>query len=157
MYDGVLRDLIHKFKYKNRDYLSRFLGKLLKDTIQKHKELIDVDYIIPVPMHWFKKLLRGYNQTELLALNISKYYGKAVLNNSLIRTKYTNSQIKLKKEERMGNIKGCFSVKYRETLKNKRVLLVDDVCTTGATINECSKALKKAGASKIYAVAVARD
>ena len=79
--------IVHRYKYENRDYLCRFFGWLLKKTIEKNPELEDIDYVLPVPMHWFKKLRRGYNQSELLAEVIARETGKNVLKNCLTREK----------------------------------------------------------------------
>lgn len=157
IYEGTLRDLIHKFKYRNKDYLYRLLGGLLIEVVQRHKELLKIDYIVPVPMHWFKKLRRGYNQTELLAGYLASYYNIPILLKNLNRTKLKSPQIKLKEEQRFENIKNCFNVRDGKVIKGKDILLIDDVCTTGATINECSRILRKAGANRVYAITLAKD
>lgn len=157
LYSGVLRGLIHKFKYKNRDYLSRFLSRLLVKTIETNINMEEIDYIIPVPMHWLKKIKRGYNQTEILSQDIGKHFNKPVMLNNLIRIKLARPQIYLKREERLSNVKKCFKIKKPHFINNKNIILIDDVCTTCATIEECSIELKRSGANKIYAVTVARD
>lgn len=157
IYDGVLKKLIQRFKYNNKDYLGKFLGELMISTINNCDELIMADCIIPVPMHWFKKLTRGYNQTELLAKHISQHFDKPLLLNTLSRNKLSGSQVKLQRLKRIENIKGCFNINKREEIKGKDVLLIDDVATTCSTLNECAKTLRKAGASKVYCLTTARD
>jgi ComF family protein len=156
-YEGVLRKLIHKFKYNNRDYLSRFLSGLMVGIINSHNELIMADCIIPVPMHWFKKLARGYNQTELLAEHIAQHFDKPLLLNTLKRKKLGLSQVKLQRLKRIENVKGCFKVNRPENIKGKDILLIDDVSTTSSTLNECAKVLSKAGAAKVYCLTIAKD
>jgi competence protein ComFC len=157
IYDGAIKDLIFKYKYFRQDYLSRYFSKLLYDLILPDKCLNSADCITAVPLHWFKKLKRGYNQSELLACSLAKLTGKTHLKNVLIRKKYTEAQVKLNKENRIKNTEGCFAVISKEEVKGKKILLIDDVCTTTATLNECSRVLVKSGAQAIYGLTIARD
>lgn len=157
VYDGVLRLLIHKFKYKGRDFLSKFFGSLLVETLKKQRYINDIDYVVPVPLHWFKKYKRGYNQAELLAFPLAVYLNKPLLKNNMIRSKFTLPQFTLNKQKRIKNLSNVFKYRNNATLKNKTILLVDDICTTGTTIDQCSKVLKEAGAKKVYALVLARD
>lgn len=155
VYEDVLRELIHLFKYKKSDYLDKFLAGFLIEKILESDDLKDVDFIVPVPMHWFDKFRRGYNQTELLACEISKSIGAPVLSDRLIKYKRTVSQTTLSGKERVKNVKGAFKVKNSEILEGKKVLLIDDVFTTGATLNECSKMLRGAKVKHINALTLA--
>ncbi len=155
MYEDVLRELIHVFKYKKSDYLDKFLAGFLVEKILESDGLKNVDFIVPVPMHWFDKLRRGYNQTELLAYHISKALGAPIVSDRLIKHKRIPSQTTLSGKEREENVKGAFRVKKPEILEGKKVLLIDDVFTTGATLNECSKMLRSAKAKHISALTLA--
>ena len=158
VYDGTAKDLVHKFKYGGRDYIGRILGKTMNTVLDLQGYKNEIDFVVPVPMHWLKRYLRGYNQTEILANEISETIGKPVYK-SISRTKSTKPQYKLRKEERSTNLAGCFAIreKYRNEIKGKTLLLIDDVCTTCSTIEECSKTLRRAGASKVYALTFAKD
>ena len=156
-YEDALKDLLHKFKYQNRDYLDRFFGKLLIDTTTLHPALLEADAIIPVPLHWTKKLRRGYNQSELLAVQLSRALGKPLLHTHLKKHRFTSSQASLTREKRLINLSSCFSCDNPQDLKGKTILLVDDVCTTGSTIDACAMALRQAGASAVHGLTVARD
>lgn len=156
VYEGLARDLIGKFKYQSKDYLNRFLGRLLIYAIDKYS-YNDVDIVIPVPIHWLKKMRRGYNQSELLAIVTAKYISKPLISNILIKTRLTRPQMRLNRENRIANLGGSFSVREKELIKGKNILLIDDVCTTGATIEECAKVLTRSGANKVYGLTVARD
>ncbi len=155
IYGVVLKGLVHFFKYKKIDYLDRFLAGFLIEKIAENDDLKDVDFIIPVPMHWFDKFRRGYNQTELLACEISKTIKVPILSDILVKHKRTVSQTTLSTKERVKNIKGAFKVKNPEILEGKKVLLIDDVFTTGATLNECSKMLRGAKVKHINALTLA--
>ena len=121
------------------------LGEHLGDTFS------DIDLIVPVPLHHLKKAERGYNQSYYIARGISKSTNIKIEENILKRIRFTQSQTKMNLEERRLNIENAFKV--RKILRN--ILIVDDVITTGATVNECGKVLKKAGANEVYAASVA--
>jgi ComF family protein len=155
-YRDPLRRLLHEFKFRNRDYLDRVLGRLLVYAVEKNGLAEPVDYIVPVPMHPLKQFVRGYNQAELLARRLSAYLGKPVLN-ALQRKRLTRRQYLLSRAERSVNLKDAFAVTNAIPLKNRRVILIDDICTTCATMEECSRSLKKAGALAVYGFTIARD
>jgi competence protein ComFC len=114
-----------------------------------------IDYLIPVPLHPLKKAERGYNQSFYISNGISRQTGIPVKNNLLKRVRYTDSQTTMTFLERKENVGGAFSVLKRNNIAGKNFLLVDDVITTGATTNECAKALLEKSCSKVYAVSVA--
>lgn len=113
--------------------------------------------MIPVPIHNDRKRKRGYNQSELIAKEIGKKLDIPVISNCLVKIKNVVPQSTLNKEQRKQNIKGVYQVKKEETIKGKRIVLVDDIFTTGSTLEECSKMLKQAGASKIGIFTIAKD
>lgn len=157
LYDDIIRKCIHLYKYRGKDYLSETLSKLLVRFIITDTQMATADIIVPVPLHWWKQLQRGYNQAELFAINVAKALSKKVITGNLYRKRFTKAQVNLKRESRLKNVEDAFGVKHPEVFKDKTVLVIDDVCTTGETINQCAKALKKAGAKKIYGVTLARD
>lgn len=116
------------------------------------------DVIVPVPMHKYKLLKRGYNQAALLAMKLSSKLKIKYLPQALIKTNNTIPQAELKKDDRIKNVKNSFKVnpKFKESLKGKNILLVDDVITTGATIDECCKTLRKAGPKNIFVLSIAK-
>ena len=154
-YDDASKNLILAFKFMDRTENAHLLGAMLKvaseDIFTK-----GVDIIIPVPLHYSRLLKRKYNQAALLAQELGKYSGIKVDCTSLIRHKKTKPQVEFSGHERVKNVKNAFSVTHPEKIIGKRILLVDDVFTTGSTLKECAIALKKAGAKSIDAVTVAR-
>ncbi|HOK40723.1 MAG TPA: ComF family protein [bacterium] len=149
-YEDIIKELIHFFKYKGYTNLKKFLSLfiityLTEDSFYKDKQF---DYIIPVPLHKTKYEERGFNQTLLIAKEVSKVLKIPVLDNYLIRIKKTESQFNLKRSERIENIKGAFDVENEKKLTEKKILLIDDISTTNITINECSKILKEKGSAK---------
>ncbi len=157
-YEGLSRDLLKRFKYGNRDFLDRFLGRLLTAGYEIHHKLLrECDAIVPVPLHPLRRLFRGYNQAELLARVLSAHLGKPVIAHALRRTAYSRPQFHLNREERYENLKNVFSSNKHIDLKNRTILLVDDICTTGATLSYCAAALRRAGAEKVFGLTVARD
>ncbi len=157
-YEDVLRQAIIWYKYKNKKSLAYPLGSLMLKTLKGRKWQLP-EYIIPVPLSRKRLWHRGFNQAELLGSVISEKTGITVLNKILLRTRATEHQTKLGKIERQENVKGAFKIIDSSKIKGKTLLLIDDVYTTGATLNECSKVLKEAGASRIYSLtlAIGRD
>ncbi len=150
------RTLIHQFKYKKHICLATPLGSLLENLL--HKETIgEIDAVVPVPLHWKKKQVRGFNQSELMAKKISRKLSIPISTNNLFRSKNTLSQTHLSRTQRQKNVKGAFKVKNPERFYQKNILLVDDVLTTGMTASECVKSLKNAGTNKVFFVALARS
>lgn len=155
-YEGVVKNLIHEFKYKGKDYLGRPLSRLMIDFIKEYNLPLDyVDYIIPVPLHQAKKREREFNQSEVLSGFIGREFNKAVAPDSLIRLRRTKTQAGLGIEERLKNVTGSFSAGGKPALRGKNILLVDDVLTSGATSSEASLALKNAGANIVFVLTLA--
>ncbi len=157
VYEGILRTAIHRFKFKKRRTLAEPLGILLVKYLGRTPtlEIKEIDVIIPVPLHIKRERQRGFNQAELLARVISRYHERPVVS-ALERTKNTKAQFDLPREERFKNIIGAFKVSHIKSVYNKRVLLLDDIYTTGATIAECSKALRIAGARRVEVITLSR-
>lgn len=153
-YEDILKKAIILYKYKNKKSLSDPLGSLMLSTFKK-QNWQPPEYIIPVPLSRKRLRGRGFNQAELLASVISKKIGIPVLNKNLLRTRATEHQTKLGKIQRQENVKGAFKIIDSSMIRGKTLLLIDDVYTTGATLNECSKVLKEAGASRIYSLTLA--
>lgn len=154
-YDGAMKTLIHKFKYARQKYLFRMLNDIIV-THNKLKDIVpDIDVVVPVPLYWLKKMRRGFNQSELLSLGINRYFSKPLSANNLCRIKNTESQTRLPKSQRQKNIHNAFFVKYPGLFQEKKILLVDDVMTTGVTASECSKKLKESGARHVHLLVLA--
>lgn len=157
LYKDGLRALVLKFKYSDRMFLAADLAAGMVKTFKDNDFYHDADIIIPVPLNIFRRIRRGYNQAALLAFEISRHTLKPVSEKVLIRKKITKPQFKLSKKERFDNIKDSFAVKKGAAVKNKNVLLIDDIVTTSATVSACANALKKAGAAKVNVLTLARD
>lgn len=151
-YQGTIRNVIHDFKYRGRVKWARSLGLLMGEAVIKDARFHAVDVVIPVPLHGKRKAKRGYNQSELLAGEIGRRLGMPVAVNILSRIKDTPSQTGLKRKGRQENLADAFQVLDSFALKGKNVLLVDDIYTTGATVDTCSRILKTGGAKSVLVV-----
>ncbi|OGM90408.1 hypothetical protein A2999_00315 [Candidatus Wolfebacteria bacterium RIFCSPLOWO2_01_FULL_38_11] len=158
--DPILQNLIHYFKYKNFQNLAPFLVELLIKYLNspnlKFHILNSKPIVIPVPLHHSREKQRGYNQSKLIAEILSKKLNFQLIE-AVKRTKNNKPQANLKNiEKRVENVKNCFEIPYPELIKNKNILLVDDVYTSGATMNEMVKILKENGARRIIAAVIAK-
>jgi len=155
-YEDELRKLIHRFKYGRIRTLSGPLGRLLALALPREQSF---DVIVPMPLHWRKRWQRGFNQAELLAGEIGRRTHTPV-RNALRRVRNTTSQAGLTSAKRRENVSGAFQAsrhaKKRMSVDNPRVLLIDDVMTTGATAASCARALKRAGARQVTLLTLAR-
>ncbi len=154
-YCASFKKSLKRFKFSNKPSYYRAFGKLLATKLQSVKKLGEVDIIIPVPMHKSRQRQRGYNQAALIAGYVARELGIKMESRLLIKTKETASQSVLGKSERVCNLEGAFAIRNPERIKGKSILLIDDIVTTGSTINQCSKALKVSGAARIIAGVVA--
>lgn len=151
VYDRYTSPIIYSIKYGNNTDLARRLGSLLYyDICRKTKILTDTDMIIPVPMHKDRLNARGYNQSDMIAEGLCEECGIEKKDNILIKIKSTADQIGLRKTQREKNLKESFDITDNGCIKNKNVLIIDDVLTTGATINACCEILKCNGAKKAF-------
>lgn len=153
--DKELQHAIHALKYNNRFRVGIYLGKVLSEKIREAKPEWQFELIIPVPLHRLKKAQRGYNQSYFIAKGIGRNLGIDFSDRILKRIKYTESQTSMTLVERAENIFGAFKVNNAKAIKDKSILIVDDVITTGATISECGRALINSGVNKIYAASIA--
>lgn len=154
-YKGVLKELIHQFKYTGRRSLTNMLANLMIAIIVDDKRFNDVDLIIPVPVSANKLTERRFNQSELLAQRIAEVLKINIDCELLFKVRDTASQSKLKKQERQINLKDAFIIKSADKIKGLKILLVDDILTTGSTVDECCEALLKAGAYDVKVITLA--
>lgn len=153
IYEHSLRKMILAFK-NGRTELDSVLGFLANSALQGGDFRNDVELFVPVPLHWTRRLVRGYNQSSVLAGKLK--HPTAGISTDLVRIRRTRSQpAMVSSAARKRNVAGAFAVRRRHNFNGRCVCLVDDIKTTGATLNECAKTLKKAGASKIFAVVLA--
>jgi competence protein ComFC len=153
VFEGPLRQAIHHLKYSGRSSLAEPLGDYMVARWQAGP--LPADLIVPVPLHTARLRERGYNQSTLLARRLSNASALPVVEGALARIRATAPQITLNAAEREANVRDAFEARA-ELVISRRVLLVDDVCTTGATLAACSRALKAAGATSVWALTLAR-
>jgi ComF family protein len=157
-YDGELRELIHLLKYEQVLPAADILGGMLAEAIGK-LDIPQPVLMIPVPLHSSKRRQRRFNQAEVIArvaVKPASEPGVELATNLLVRQRATVSQIGLTRPQRADNIRGAFRVEHAEKIAGRRILLVDDVLTTGTTASECARVLRKAGAQKVWVATVAR-
>ncbi|HNY65406.1 MAG TPA: ComF family protein [Deltaproteobacteria bacterium] len=150
-FEGTVREVIHRFKYRHATVYKRFLAGLLFSVISEKG--IRADILTPVPLHWSRLVLRGYNQSSLIARELSRYMKTDVRYGILRKTRKTPRQAGLSKKDRGRNLRRAFSA---GRVEGKSVMVVDDVITTGSTAQEVSRALKDAGAAQVIFVSVGR-
>ena len=154
-FEGLVRQAIHQFKYKNLRSLDQPLGLILKNYFYHYP--LPVEIVVPVPLHPQRMRERGYNQSELLAREFASLLHLPLNITALERTRYVKPQVKTQSVlERRRNIEGSF-ICANNVLAGKQVLLIDDVSTSGATLDACALALKSSGSSQVYGLVVARD
>lgn len=153
--DKALQTVIHDLKYNGNIKVGHYLGKLLGEYFYQEIKNWKAELIIPVPLFHLKKAERGYNQSYYISKGLSEITSISVSERALKRNRYTISQTELNLEERKENVKGAFTVKNKDLIVDKVIILVDDVITTGATISECGKVLKLNGASNVFALSIA--
>jgi len=156
VHTGSLMEAIHKFKYGKKASLARPLAAFLKETFHHFWGGDNVDLLLPVPLHIKRLRERGFNQAHLLITKWAKKEGVAFDGLLLFRKRWTEPQTHLNRKEREKNIRKAFCVKDPERVRGKKILLVDDVYTTGSTVNECAKVLMKAGAEWVDVLTLAR-
>ena len=153
--EGAVAQMIHQFKYKKHQKTGVFLSKWLANTLRESPLYSDLDYIVPVPLHPLKRKKRGFNQSEIIAKEISKTLKVPVMNHLLIRTKNTRALAQIGENERQEEVKGAFELSMNLNQVSLHLLLVDDVITTGATLTACAKVLLKNNTLKLSIAALA--
>lgn len=156
-YDGEIRNLILRYKFQEKPYLYKIFVKNLKNNKKIYLFLKKYDIIIPVPISTKRRKERGYNQSALLAKDISKACNLQYYDKCLLKDKNIKPQSSLNKEDRIKNVENVYSINNQEKIINKKILLIDDIYTTGSTVNECSKVLKQAGVNSIGILTIAKD
>jgi ComF family protein len=155
-YDEVARQLVHAFKYGDRLDLGPMIGRWMARA--GHELLDQADALVPVPLHWRRLWTRRFNQSASLAESVSRESGVAVAHRALKRVKATAQQVGLSRKDRAVNVQGAFQVRpdAKAEVAGRRLVLVDDVLTSGATVDACARALLRAGAAQVDVLVFAR-
>jgi ComF family protein len=156
LYEGLLAETVSRFKYQGASRLAKPLGALLGEYQDLEFSFAEFDLILAVPLHSRRLRQRGFNQSMLLARRLSQRHSIPLDFASLHRTRHTQPQTHLSGSERQKNIRGAFQVRRPGVISGKHILLIDDVFTTGATVQECSKVLLEAGAKRVDVLTLAR-
>jgi ComF family protein len=155
-FDGVIRTAIHRFKFRHTRYLAPFLAQVMAQSLARRP--IQADLLVPVPMSPSRRRERGYNHSELLAAALARLTTLPEPSPELLaKSKETRPQVGLSAVERRKNLRGAFACPSPELLAGRRCLLIDDVITTGATLNACAQPLIEAGAKRVMGLVVARE
>ena len=156
LYAGMARKRIHQLKFGGKLHWVPALAALLAESVKPGDAVNRVDMIVPVPLHQQRLRQRGFNQAGLIAREFGRACSIPVRFGVLIRHRATLPQTRLGRRERLDNVRGAFMIARREAVRGRSVLLLDDVFTTGTTLSECAKVLKRAGAQTVHALTVAR-
>ena len=151
----LIQHLIHQLKYKSNTAIGFYLGEIMGKTLLNSNRFNNIDYLIPLPLYPAKEHKRGYNQATIICNGISEVMNIPVLNGNVIRPKFTETQTHKHRTERWVNVAGSFVIKNADTLKEKNILLVDDVITTGATLEACGSALLQTEGLKLFIATLA--
>jgi ComF family protein len=151
---GKVQQLIHQLKYKGHKEIGIILGELYGSELQTTDNFKEIDLIIPIPLHRKKLIKRGFNQSEVFAKGLSKSMKKEVDTNSVIRTVATSTQTRKSRYKRWENVNEIFEVKNPDKLTGKHILLVDDVITTGATMEACVQVILQAPGTKVSVASI---
>jgi len=155
-YEGIIKNAILRFKFKDKAYLYDFFAEIITRNTKIKNIINKYDYIVPVPMHKDNKKIRGYNQTELIAKKIEKVTGIKYLE-CLEKIKHNKQQSLLNEKERKQNVQKAYRIINQETISKKKILLIDDIYTTGSTSNECIKELRKGHPRKIDILVISKS
>jgi len=155
-FEGAITQLIRQFKYHHALWLQEELVDLLQATVVAHYDQVDWDAVCAVPLHHVRQRERGFNQAALLATSLARRLKLPVRGSGLVRGRATGTQTHLTARERLSNVKDAFEVRWAARWRGLRLLLVDDVMTTGATVSACAGVLKDAGAASVHVITLAR-
>jgi ComF family protein len=155
-FETLLRDLIHRFKYQGQVAVGEKLGRFMAESDYVDFRIADYSLMIPIPLHRKRLQDRGFNQSVILSREISRYHGIPMRFDVLKRTIYTEPQVSLGRDDRNRNVQGAFEVTERGAIEGERILLIDDVYTTGSTVNECAGVLRQSGAEDVSVLTLAR-
>lgn len=156
-YNGIIREKLINYKFNEQAYLNETFADIIIKNEKICRFIKNYDIIIPVPIHRKRYKERGYNQTELIAVRVAKNLGILVAKDVLLKEINNKPQSELTKNEREQNAKNVYRIQNEQKIRNKAILIMDDIYTTGNTVNECSKMLKQAGASEIAVLTIAKD
>ncbi len=148
--------MVQKFKYARKVSLGKPLGRLMARGCQEFLAVVNADLIVPVPLYPKRLRWRGFNQSVLLGREVSRAYAIPMDPFLLQRRRETAAQTQLPEDERRRNVRDAFALNSDRAVKDKRILLIDDVYTSGSTVNECSRTLKQGGAKEVYVLTLAR-
>lgn len=154
-FDGPVRQAVHDLKYRGVRGRAALLAELVAEALDRRP--IAIDLLIPVPLAAGRRRERGFNQSELIAIGLGAQLGVPVSASTLVRQRETPRQVGRSAEDRHENVEGAFACREPEAVSGRRVALVDDVMTTGATLTACAETLKRAGATRVYGLVVARE
>lgn len=157
IYDDVLREAIHALKYNNHIAIAEPLAEIMAESFRDTGLAGKADIVIPIPIHVSRTIRRGFNQSEELARGFTKRVHLPMDPSVLHKARKTKRQMELPFDLRVSNIQGSFKVTHAERIRGKRVLLIDDVFTTGSTLDEAAKVLLAAGASTVYAYTLSKS
>jgi ComF family protein len=155
-YDGLLREVVLRLKHRSSESLAELMGVLTANQLRDHLVSTNASAIVPVPLHWSRRLRRGYNQAAAVAHGLAEHLHLPVVTSCLRRIRATPSQAHQPPSQRRENVRGAFRARPHALVKNAAVLLVDDVMTTGSTLSEAARALRQASAARVVAVVLAR-
>jgi len=152
---GIVKNLIHHLKYKGQKQISSFLGDWFGSRLQTAKDQLKIDFVIPVPLHPKKRRKRGYNQVDDFGKKLAAHLGAEFTDSILLKSRHTPTQTTKSRWHRWKYQQGEYKVERPDLIRGKRILLVDDVITTGATLESCAKALQKTPGVQVYVGAMA--
>ncbi|MDB6055873.1 MAG: ComF family protein [Verrucomicrobiales bacterium] len=152
----LVLNVIHKYKYEGGLWFEPFLASLLIKKVQTSADVKEFDLVVPVPLYSARRREREFNQSERLGKRLAKELGLPLSTRGIERTRPTTTQTMLTRSERATNVRNAFTVKDKKLYSKKRVMLVDDVMTTGATTSACARAIRRAGAKSVHVWTVAR-
>lgn len=155
-FQGVVRHVVHGLKYSHDEHWARVMISWMRDGVDSVVSRAEVDVILPVPLHPVRERHRGFNQAWFLARELASWWNVPAPRRALARVRDTETQTHFNREERMVNLRGAFVLRQAGAVSGKRVLLVDDVLTTGSTTSECARVLREAGATSVLVFTLAR-